>query len=338
MHFVKLEQRLGEVTKRYLYLPLWMGETENSVVAVYPWLQGLTLEEQMEQGLTQVEYRRIARHLADAVRIINVSGIAHLDLKPTNVIAHKRFDQVYIHLIDLDSAQIDGVGLRDEPRWTPYYFAPEHLDKKFGQLSTKSDSFSLGIMLFKLLFGRHPFTGLEKYKEAIITGPLVVEANPYQREVVQRVVDCLEVDPVRRPTAGRVHNAFHEAYREGDDDLEAKTPGELWEPRVPSGSTEENQSYVEIVPLAINEASEYTYFETVELDWQQFRAVKLERFSGSLIRLLHGPAAWWLVVLQDQPEVEISGVVLHQRGAVRLGTYQEIRIGLTRFQFRVVPY
>ena len=83
--------------------------------------------------------------------------IVHRDLKPENVLleANKEFDQIKI--IDFGTSLVvkDGEKL-DEKLGTPYYIAPEVLQKNYG---AKCDIWSIGVITYIILSGIPPFNG-----------------------------------------------------------------------------------------------------------------------------------------------------------------------------------
>ena len=85
------------------------------------------------------------------------NNIVHRDLKPENVLleANKEFDQIKI--IDFGTSLVvkDGEKL-DEKLGTPYYIAPEVLQKNYG---AKCDIWSIGVITYIILSGIPPFNG-----------------------------------------------------------------------------------------------------------------------------------------------------------------------------------
>lgn len=216
-HFRRFRQRLAD-DHNYLCLPEDIIETHNSIVAVFRFLPGKDLQSLMMEGLDDAQCTRFAIAIANAVRIIHKVGIVHLDLKPDNIIIKhdEKRGQDFVHLIDLDAATIDGEALRPDLIGTPMYMSPEHMNSRdFGEPSEKSDVFTLGIILFQILFGRHPFDGVEDYADAVFERDMSVPENDYHKDVVRRVVSCLAPDPARRPKSGWVHSTLHSHYRTG---------------------------------------------------------------------------------------------------------------------------
>ena len=180
-----LRDRLGEKSN-YICLPQSSGEAGGALVTVFPFVNGKSLKDKFMDGLTQEECIRISFALIKTVREIHKKGIAHLDLKHDNVVIEEsaRDGQLYIRLIDFDAASIDGTCLRSSVKGTEHYFSPEHaFPERFGEVSSASDIFTLGIMLSELLLRRHPFAEAHDYRAAITSEDYQIPENEYHREV-----------------------------------------------------------------------------------------------------------------------------------------------------------
>ena len=82
-------------------------------------------------------------------------GIVHRDIKPENLLFEKK--KKLIKIIDFGiSVQIEPGELLTARVGTPYYIAPEVLLKKYNH---KSDMWSLGVVLYMIIFGEPPFSG-----------------------------------------------------------------------------------------------------------------------------------------------------------------------------------
>lgn len=221
-HFQVLRERLKNKSY-YLCRPIHLGEENGSVIGVFEYVHGKSLEDWMRDGLSQNQRVRLAYAITNAIRILHSAGVVHLDLKPGNILVEEKKGQLYARIIDIDAAQIDGVGLRSKVYGTMNYMSPEHVaPDHYGCVSDRSDVFALGIIIFQLLFNKYPFFG-DDYWSAVQNGDIEVPENRYHRDVVERIVKCLETDPQRRPKAGWVHSTLHkhrnnnfEAYEEKD--------------------------------------------------------------------------------------------------------------------------
>ncbi|MGA8685968.1 MAG: serine/threonine-protein kinase [Candidatus Sulfotelmatobacter sp.] len=141
----------------------------------------------------------IARQLCAGLAAAHTKGVLHRDLKPANIMLDGR-GQVVITDFGLAGVadQIQGAEVRSG---TPAYMAPEQLAGK--EVSTRSDIYSLGLVLYEVFTGKRAFS--EKAAEKIRTGAdrtlsrpssVVKDLNPVIERVILR---CLETEPSARP-------------------------------------------------------------------------------------------------------------------------------------------
>lgn len=115
---------------------------------------------QADDGFSEKKASRLFADMLSAIFYIHSRGIMHCDLKPENFIFMNKSsggndDPGQIKLIDFGMAKV--------MRWrkyykrmngTPYYIAPEVLEGKYNQ---SCDMWSMGVILFILVFGFPPF-------------------------------------------------------------------------------------------------------------------------------------------------------------------------------------
>lgn len=99
---------------------------------------------------------RVAGHVAVGLAVMHHRGIVHRDLKPSNIlVAQGRA----IKLADLGLARTPGDPFREDGlSGTPHFMAPESLADS-GLVDPRSDLYSLGVVLYRMLMGRLPFSG-----------------------------------------------------------------------------------------------------------------------------------------------------------------------------------
>ena len=112
-----------------------------------PTLQDLLREpQQLEDGLALVW----AAQLADALAALSDAGVVHRDVKPANVVVSIRG---LCTLVDFGLAT--AAGAQGEVVGTPAFMSPEQARGEC--LTPASDVYALGVLLFWLLAGRHPY-------------------------------------------------------------------------------------------------------------------------------------------------------------------------------------
>ncbi len=94
---------------------------------------------------------------ASALDYAHRQGITHRDIKPSNILLTKDKDVKIgdfsiAHITKLDTTTTAPQGVMGSPR----YMSPEQLKEE--KITTRSDLFSLGVVMYELLTGKHPFT------------------------------------------------------------------------------------------------------------------------------------------------------------------------------------
>ena len=108
-----------------------------------------------------------------AVQHAHQKGIIHRDLKPSNVLVTRHEDAAVPKVIDFGIAKAMDVppgarGAVTEQRQfvgTPAYMSPEQAETGGANLDTRSDIYSLGVLLYELLTGTTPFEAALRGKE-----------------------------------------------------------------------------------------------------------------------------------------------------------------------------
>src|SRR5262249_19876871 len=108
-----------------------------------------------------------------AVQHAHQKGIIHRDLKPSNVLVTVIDGAAVPKVIDFGIAKATGGSLTERTLFTgfaqlvgtPLYMSPEQADLSGVDVGTRSDIYSLGVLLHELLTGRPPFDS-ETLREA----------------------------------------------------------------------------------------------------------------------------------------------------------------------------
>jgi WD40 repeat protein/serine/threonine protein kinase/tetratricopeptide (TPR) repeat protein len=108
-----------------------------------------------------------------AVQHAHQKGIIHRDLKPSNVLVMMHDTMPVVKVIDFGVAKALGQELTDKTLFTgfaqmigtPLYMSPEQAGQSGLDIDTRSDIYSLGVLLYELLTGTTPFDK-DRFKQA----------------------------------------------------------------------------------------------------------------------------------------------------------------------------
>lgn len=109
-------------------------------------------------ALAPQEIVRLAMNVSEAVEAIWQFSKIHRDIKPKNIMK-KRSNGDYV-LLDMGLVfDLEDDSLSVSPVGTPLYFSPEQMDftNRRTSLNFRSDLFSLGIVMYEMATGQHPF-------------------------------------------------------------------------------------------------------------------------------------------------------------------------------------
>src|SRR5882724_1361286 len=141
--------------------------TDKIVFLVMEFLEGKSLRDYFRDKrlLSPSETARIMKPVCAAVDAAHRKGIIHRDLKPDNIMLQKIENQEVVKVLDFGIAQLKSLGGTQNSQHltqtgmivgTPYYMSPEQCHGE--ELDSRSDVYSLGIILYELLTGKLPFT------------------------------------------------------------------------------------------------------------------------------------------------------------------------------------
>src|SRR5260370_3334462 len=151
--------------------------------------------------------RRAVELIAKVARTVHYAhehGILHRDIKPGNILLDQKGEP---HLTDFGLARLveseSTVTRTMEVLGTPSYMAPEQAVGNNAAISSLTDVYGLGAVLYQLLTGQPPFAGGTTYE----TIKLLLETEPRPPRLLNPKIDrdlsticrkCLEKDPKRR--------------------------------------------------------------------------------------------------------------------------------------------
>jgi len=146
------------------------GESKGKAFIAMEYIEGQTLQDRIEQEPVSLKDSiRITLEIAEALENAHKAGIVHRDLKPANIMITS---QGHTKVMDFGLAKrvLPGGGAAELSRTltqasitergsiagTISYMSPEQARGE--SVDTRSDIFSLGIILYEMLSGKHPFS------------------------------------------------------------------------------------------------------------------------------------------------------------------------------------
>lgn len=152
-------------------------------------VEGVPLDRYVrEKGLGDGAILELMRAVCRAVEYAHQRGIIHRDLKPSNVVVTEDGEP---HVLDFGLAKAfeeEGaeVSADGDVAGTPAYMSPEQAAGRTGEIGTRSDVYSLGVVLFRLLTGEPPHD-LSGTRYDVIRR--IIEEAPRRPREVRRDID-----------------------------------------------------------------------------------------------------------------------------------------------------
>lgn len=178
--------------------------TQKHIYIVSEYLVGGELFDRIAAQSSFNEYigSQYMRQMLSAVCYLHQKKIIHRDLKPENAIFESKSADSQLKIIDFGTCR----KLTDTEKChnrlgTSYYIAPEVLK---GEYDFKCDVWSLGVIMYILLFGKPPFNAKtdEEIFEKVLIGKYTFPDSPKISDESKEIIgSMLQMDPKMRPTA-----------------------------------------------------------------------------------------------------------------------------------------
>jgi len=133
---------------------------------VMEYVRGLPITEYCDHHKLSINERlRLFQHICQAIHHAHQKGIIHRDIKPSNILVFTQDDKAVPKVIDFGIAKAISQPLTERTLLTeenqllgtPEYMSPEQVDMAGEDIDTRSDIYSLGVLLYMLLTGVLPF-------------------------------------------------------------------------------------------------------------------------------------------------------------------------------------
>jgi serine/threonine protein kinase len=166
--FVREARNAVKIKGEHVARIIDVGRLENGApYMVMEYLEGNDLSAQLEKGQIAIEDAvDYVVQACDAMAEAHALGIVHRDLKPANLFLTKRSDgSAIIKVLDFGISKANvpdtkdaGLTKTSAVMGSPYYMSPEQM-KSSRDVDSRTDVWSLGVILYELLSGRPPFQG-----------------------------------------------------------------------------------------------------------------------------------------------------------------------------------
>jgi len=182
-----------------------VGERDGSCYFSMQFIDGGQLDQVVKRAPMSI--RQVAELTAKVARTVNYAhehGILHRDIKPGNILLDQAGEP---HLTDFGLARLveteSTITRTLDVLGTPSYMAPEQATGKNAELTSATDVYGLGAVLYQLLTNHPPFVGGSTYE----TIKLLLDTEPrpprslnprIDRDLSAICLKCLEKDPARR--------------------------------------------------------------------------------------------------------------------------------------------
>jgi len=176
------------------------------------YLDGITLAERLNTGpIPWKEALPVALDLCEGLRLIHAEGIIHRDLKAGNIMLCEQGKRRRTVLMDFGLAQnlekeaagrgsFSGGGAAWRIAGTPEYMAPEQFEG--GAVSPATDIYALGIVLYEMVTGVHPYAGptpiaaaIRRARQPKLPSRVGAQVPPQWDRVI---ACCLQYEPAKR--------------------------------------------------------------------------------------------------------------------------------------------
>jgi serine/threonine protein kinase/DNA-binding CsgD family transcriptional regulator len=255
---------------------------------------------------------KLVAKVAQAVHHAHRKGILHRDLKPSNILIDTDGEP---HVTDFGLAKLikqkadltrSGMTLG-----TPDYMAPEQAEGKRKYLGKQTDIFSLGIILYELITGRHPF-----HRDSdLATLNQIVNADPERPSGINARVDdtleavclkCLQKDPELRYDSAKALAEDLEHWLEEHKQPTRSGVGKPNRTKAKIGHEDKNLGKLELPRQELQTGSQRSKTDS----FKRIRIIVADEHP--IVR------AGIREALKELPGVEVVGEASHGREAIKL--------------------
>jgi sigma-B regulation protein RsbU (phosphoserine phosphatase) len=174
--FLQEARELAKVRDRGIVSVHDVGVHDGVCYIVSEYLEGQDLNHWLrDRNVNWQEAAGIAATVADALAVAHAHSIIHRDVKPGNILMTEQGEGFLPVLVDFGLALSERTGEKSlgQRGWitgTPNYMSPEQARGEADRIDGRTDIYSLGVVLYRMLSGQLPFAGasVSELLEAVI--------------------------------------------------------------------------------------------------------------------------------------------------------------------------
>ena len=198
-------QAAGRLSHPAIVQVYQVGEIGGDHFFSMEYIEGETLSEYSQANkLAPKEIAQLVKQISEAIHFAHEHGVLHRDLKPSNIMLDdNRSPRITDFGLAKDMDSEDQLTSTGSALGTPSYMPPEQAQAKREAITSRSDIYSLGAILYSLIAGRPPF----RAKSLVELLMMVIHDEPTPprdhnaqcpRDLEAICLKCLEKDPEDR--------------------------------------------------------------------------------------------------------------------------------------------
>lgn len=141
-----------------------IGEVRGINYIVMEFIKGKDLGKFVEEGkrIPIIQALELTQQIAGALAYVHTKGIIHRDLKPGNIMMQENGEKPTAKILDFGLARLISIDEITETKiivGTFPYMSPEQIGLMDRPIDERSDLYSLGVIMYRIITGQLPFTG-----------------------------------------------------------------------------------------------------------------------------------------------------------------------------------
>ena len=201
-------ERVGVLQHPNIVTIYGYGENDNLAFFTMEYVDGESLQSIMEKDekISNDTILKIFSGIASGIDYAHSKSIIHRDLKPANIMITSEDKIIKIMDFGISKVMNNSLTQTGDTLGTPNYMSPEQISGR--KLDSRSDIFSLGIILYELLAGKKPFIAdtFLRLSHAILQEKpksLEIEDDTLCLLLDTIIEKCLHKDPTQRYSNAR---------------------------------------------------------------------------------------------------------------------------------------